>query len=504
MQIGGIRIRQILPSVLLILGLVLNAKGQDRFDSLISEGRALAYNVHYEKAESLFTEAERISPERAESYYHIAQIHLWKFLGTIDPVEYSRFERWFDVAVEKSEKILDSNPDDYRAAYLLGETYMLRAMAGVTAHSYLNAFWAVKSASGYFRKALKLKPDFYEAYRGVGEIHYFLDFIPGSVRWSIGLFGLEADKAKGFSELRLAYEKGTADRIKSALSLAQVYSNYVARYDSAEMLMRGLVERFPRNTMFNYHLAVELIKQGRLHEAEKYLDVILDLNDPDFVLLNNLSLFLKGDIHFKLNDFREAIKYNEMFLEKTKSPDYTGIANYRLAISYRAIGNDTLMKKSLLDAMHGNDGIYDDALAKYRSKLFLKKGISSDELMTIEMENNIAAGEYEKAYSSLMPVVNQIRDRDTRAEAFLVLSQAAIHLGKFSEGTQFATMADSIDHGDDEWIEPMSWYLTALGNYRLGNLPSAKRFLDKVKDTSEYKSNSILNALLNNLAAHLN
>ncbi|HEY9165840.1 MAG TPA: tetratricopeptide repeat protein [Candidatus Kryptonia bacterium] len=487
-----------------MLGLVLNAKGQDSYDILVGKGRDLAYNVRFEEAESLFTEAARISPGRAESYFNIAQVHLWLFLWTNNRGEYETFTRWYDSTVTKSEKIIDSNPGDYRATYLLGETYQLRAIAGVAAHSYLDAFWATKSASGSFERTLKLAPDFYDAYRGAGEIHYFLDFLPGSVKWAITLFGMEANKAKGFSELRLAHEKGTLDKVKSALSLAQIYSDYVAEYDSAEILMRELVTRFPRNPLFNYHLAVILIREGRLHEAEKHLDTILNLNDPDFAVLNNLSVFLKGDIHFKLNDFRNAVKYNKMFLENTKEPDYSGIANYRLAVSYRAIGNDSLMKKSLSDAMHGNDRIYDDAQAKSRSKLFLKRGISSDELMTIEMKNNIDAGEYENVYSTLMPVVDQIQDMDARAEAFLLLSESAIHMGEFSEGTRFATMADSIDRGDDERIEPMSWYLTALGNYRLGDLSGARRSLRKVKDTSEYGSNNILSARVNNLERHLN
>lgn len=503
MQIANKSILHIFYPAVLILGLVPNARGQDSYSSLIGKGRDLAYNADFNEAETLFTQAAHISPERAESYFNITQIHLWIYLGANSRAEYKTFMKWSDSTISKSKKALDSSPGDYRAAYLLGNTYLLRAMAGVTAHSYLDAFWAIKSANSYFKKTLKLDPDFYDAYRGVGEIHYFLDFIPGSVRWSITLFGLEANKAKGFSELKLAYEKGTLDRVSAAYSLAQVYSNYIAEYDSADILLRELVDRFPRNPIFNYDLAVVLIKERRLHEAEKYLDTILDLNNPDFVVLNNLSLFLKGDIHFKLNDFREAIKYNKMFLEKTRVPDYTGIANYRLAISYRAIGDDAMMKKSLLDAMKGNKDIYDDARAKYRSELFLKKGISGEELMLLEMRNNIDAGLYEKAYSTLMPVLDQIHDRDTRAEALLVMSEAAIHVGKFSEGTQFASMADSVDHGDEEWLGPRSWYLVALGSYRTGNLATARNFLDKARDTSEYRSNNILNALINNLEERL-
>ncbi len=490
-------------SFVLVFGLILNAEGESRYDSLITRATDLAYNVHFKEAESLFREAARISPDRGESYFGIAQIHLWIYLGTKDKSQYDTFMKWYGITVSKEKELLERAPEDYRASEMLGETYLLRSLACVTARSYVDAFWAVKSAHNYFKKTLQADPHFYEAYRGLGEIHYFLDFIPGSVRWAIGIFGLEGDKEKGFAEIKLAYEKGGGDRIKSALSLAQIYSNYVAEYDSAENLMRRLVKRFPRNPMFNYHLAVELIKQRRLNESEQFLDTILRENNPDFEVLNNLSLFLKGDIYFKLNDFPTSIKYNRMFLERTHDPDYTGIASYRMAVGYRAMGNDTMMVKSLRRAMQGNQDIYDDSRARERSGEFLRKGISPDELTTLEAKNDVDAGEYEKAYSVLMPVVNSFRDRDTRSEALLVLSESAIHLGKFAEGIRFAGLADSSGKSEEEWIGPRSWYIAALGNYREGNITAAKDLLAKAKDTSEYRSNSLLNALINSLDGNL-
>ncbi|MCL4540367.1 MAG: hypothetical protein M1378_12365, partial [Bacteroidetes bacterium] len=464
----------------------------------------LAYDAHFNEAESLFAEAARLSPERAESFFDVTQIHLWTYTFTQDRKAYNEFKKWYSITLEKLKTKLDADPADYRATYLLGETYMLRSVAGVTAHSYLDAFWSVKSAYSYFKKTLKLDPDFYDAYRGIGEIHYFLGFIPGSVRWAVGLFGLEPNRAKGLSEVRLAYQKGNTDRIRATISLAQIYSDYVAEYDSAETLMRVLVDDFPNNPMFNYNLAVVLIKEHRLHEAEKYLDKVLALNNPDFTVLNNFSLFLKGDVHFKLNDFSNAIKYNRMFLEKAHQPDYTGIANYRLAVSFRAVGDEAQMRKCLAAAMHGNQDIYDDARAKARSEHFLKKGISENELATLEAKNDNDAGRFEAAYSSLLPMADKIQDRDTRSEALLVLAEAAAGMRKYAEAARFAASADSIDNGESGWIKPRSWYVAALSSYHMGDLAAARNYLTRARDTKEYRSNNILNELVNGLELKVN
>jgi len=493
----------IVCSACLFFATIQQASGQSSYDSLVDKAKTLSYDVQLNEAERLFTEASRISPERAEAYFNIAQIRLWIFLGTDNHSDYTDFMKWFRLTVDKGERLIELNPNNYKAAYLLGNTYTMQAIAETTLHSYLAAFSAVRSASNYYDMALELTPNFYDAYRGAGEIHYFLDFLPGTVKWALPLVGLSANRSAGLSEVRLAYEKGTTDKIRSTLSLAEIYSNYLAEYDSAEALMRELVKKFPRNPMFNYHLAVILIKERNLHEAEKYLDAVIDLNDPRFMVLNNLSVFLKGDIYFKLNDFQNAIKYNELFLSRTNQTDYTGIANYRLAMCYRILGNNDMSKKCLLNAENGNNDIYDDSFSKERSREFLRYGISSDEIMVCEMNNDLEAGKYEELYSSLQPALKHIQNEDTRAEALLVLSEAATRLGKFTEGIRYSREADSVDADYENWLKPRSWFLIALCSYSCGDMATAKRFLDKAEGTDEYARNNLLNAELNNLERKL-
>ncbi len=488
---------------IIVCGLVPRASAQASYDELISEARTLSYNVKFDEAESLFAAASRLSPSRPQSYFGIAQIRLWTFLGTENPSDFSAFNKASDRAVFMAQHALDADPHDYRATFLLGELYLNRTLAEVTAHSFLAAFWNVRSAYGYFEKTLELNPKFYSAYRGVGEIHYFLNLIPGAAKWILPLAGLSADKAKGFSEIRLAYQEGTVDKVEATLSLAQVYETYLAEYDSAEALMRNLVTEFPNNPMFNYHLAVVLLKETKLHEAEHYLDAVLRMNDPTFIVLNNLSIFLKGDVYFKLNEFSKAIKYNEIFLNRTKGPDYTGITNYRLAISYRAIGKLDSMRKCLVRAKNGNSSIYDDSYADRQSEKFLKAGISRDELKLIEMRNDLAAGKFEEVYSILIPAMKNIHDINLQAEGFTILSEAAVRLGKFAEGLKYAESSDTIDPEDESWVRPRSWYLTAACDYHFGYFDAARTFLKKAAGTDAYERDDRFSAAVNNLERKL-
>lgn len=477
---------------------------QNNYDQLISKGLNLSYNTSFDDAEKVFNDAIKIEPNNPEGYYNIAQIHLWEYLGTHSKESYNSFMSWYKRTTDLTEKILDSKPNDYYLTYLIANTYMFKAIAAVTDHSYLNAFFAIKTSSSYFNKTLQLNPKFYDAYRGVGEIHYFMDFIPGVIKWAVNLTGLEANKDKGLAELKIAYNKGTIDKVKTTLSLAEIYSDYIAEYDSAETLLKELVSKYPNNSMFNYHLAVVLIKKRDLSGANKYLDMVLRENHPELTVLNNFSLFLKGDIYFKLNDFANSIKYNELFLSKTSDKDYTGIANYRLAVCYKILRNNEKAQECLVKVQNGNHDIYDDAFAQKMSEIYLQNGISPDELLTIKMKNNLEAGKNEEVYSTLEPMINQIRNNGTHSKALVILSEAAIQIGKYSQGISFAKQCDSVDPETESWVKPQAWYLIALENYKVGNLNDAKNYLKKVIDSDEYKNNKLLNASVNKLMKTLN
>ncbi len=480
-----------------------SVSAQTEYDSLITTARTFSYEAKFHKAEELFKRATQLSPARGDGYLGLAQIHLWLFLGTNDRSEYDTFNHLCDRSIDVGKKALAEDREDFRADYTLGETYLLRTIAEAMRHSYLNSFLAIRAAYGYLRQTLKSDPHFYDAYRGIGEIHYYLDMMPGSVKWILPITGLFADRRRGFEEIRLAYLKGTVDKVKSAFSLAQVYSNYVAEYDSAEILLRGLVKEFPDNPMFNYHLAVVLIKERNLTEAQSYLDGLLNRNDPRFALLNNLSLFLEGDVYFKMNDFPSAIKYNLMFLSKSKNPEYKCLADYRLAFSYRMLGDSALMKKYMIDARNGNHDTYDDSFAAERCKFFLANGISNDQAIMIEMGNDLAAGKYDKVYRTLLALVNGIRDRRVKSEGFITLADAAIRLGKYAEGARFARSAASSGDGVEKWVRARAWYLIALGSFYTGDRATSRKYLKKVEGTSQYGKDETLSALTNNLRRKL-
>ncbi len=489
--------RFLIFSFLLFSAVLLN--GQGNYETQIKKGISLAYNFQLEESEKVFSKAMEILPDRPEAYHYIAQCHLWGFLGSKDLTELKIFTRWSEISIEKAEALVDKYPKDCKLNYLLGNIYLLKAMALAADNSTLSAFSASKTSFSYFEKTLELNPNYSDAYRGLGLFNYALDFIPGVFKWAIPLTGMKADRNRGFNLIRIAFNKGTDDKVEAGFHMAKMFTDYAAEYDSALLILKKLISHYPNNPIFNYQAAVTLIKAGSLTEAEKYCNKVIQLNHPSVSQMNSLSLFLKGDIYYKQNDFKNAGKFYNDFLEEAKDADYTGIANYRLAICYHMNGNFELYKKHLLDAREGNADIFEDEYARQLSKRLNGRVPYDDEILLIKSKNDYDAHKFQSLIKNLSPLVRAIKNNDLRREAFLILAESSINLKKYEDCSNYLNSADSILVEYAKWQIPKSLYLKALLEYRKNNIQSAGSLLEKAADENEFDFKDEISVLLNHL-----
>ena len=473
--------------------------GQGAYDVQVKKGLNLAYNFQFTEAEKAFSKAMEISPLRPEAFHYNAQIHLWAFLGSKDKSEYKIFMRWSDISLGKAEEMLKKTPSDARMNYILGNIYLLKAMADGADNSTMSAFSSSKTAFAHFEKALKLNSGFYDAYRGMGLLHYAMDFIPGVFKWAVNLSGMKADREIGFNYIHTAYKKGNEDKVESAFHLAKLFTDYAGDYDSAIVILKPLLAQYPGNPIFNYQAGVAHIKAGDFQEAEKCLNRVIVLNHPAVSQMNSLSLFLKGDIYFKKNDFINAAKYYSAFVEGAMDSDYTGIANYRLAVCCLMNGVKDMFKKAMTDACRGNDDIFEDEYAKRMSIELNGKELSQNELLYIKAANEFDSRKYQNVLKSLEPVVNSFNERALKAKSFLLMAECSIILKKYDEAYSFLHSADSIGETESKWLIPKSLYLKSLIEYKRGKLKQAKEFLEKAVDKNNYEFQNEISVLLNNL-----
>jgi len=480
-----------------------NSISSQSLQSHVNQGLAKAYNMELDAAEKIYNRIIDLYPEDPHGYYLIAQIYYWTFLGSKDKGEYQVFIKFADLAQSKIDRILDTDDKNVKVLHLAGNLASFRAMANAVNESSVDAFWSSKNAVNYFEKAIQINPKFYDAYLGLGLFDYAMSFVPEFLKWAVKLTGLTSDKERGLRYIKTAFNRGNLETTEAAFHLSKIYTDYLADYDSAYYYIQTVIPKYPRNTLFLYQYAVSLIKGRELDRAIQPLNTVIRLNNKRFPQITALAHYRKGEIYFKKNQFKSAIKEYEMFLDLNKDLDFTGIAAFNIAISYKMLGEDDEYKKYMNLASDGNPDVFEDAYAITKSEYFLKNDIDDIDLKLVTIKNLIDNGKNRVAYDSLKVVLPNIESTEQKALALAYLSEVTYNLNKYSESIQAAENILALKIRIEKWTIPFSYYMQAKLNWRVGAKNEAKEFLIKAESENKFEFQDYIQSLIENLKRKL-
>lgn len=488
---------------MLLFIVLVNSISSQSLQSLVNQGLAKAYNMELDAAEKIYNRIIDLYPEDPHGYYLTAQIYYWTFLGSKDKGEYQVFSKFADIAQTKIDKILDSDEKNVKILYLAGNLASFKAMANAVNESSVDAFWSSKNAVNYYEKAIQFNPKFYDAYLGLGLFDYAMSFVPEFLKWAVKLTGLTSDKERGLRYIKTAFNRGTSETTEAAFHLSKIYTDYLADYDSAYYFIQTIIPRYPKNTLFIYQYAVSLIKGGELDRAIQPLNTVIRLNNKRFPQITALAHYRKGEIYFKKNQFKSAIKEYELFLDLYKDLDFTGIAAYNIALSYKMLGQDDDYKKYMNLASDGNPDVFEDAYSMTKSEYFLKNDIDEIDLKLVRLKNLIEYGKNRSAYDSLKTLLPSIENGDQKALALAFLSESSYNLNKFAESIQAAENILPLKTKIEKWTIPFSYYMQAKLNWRVGAKNEAREFLSKAESENKYEFQDYIQSLIENLKRKL-
>ncbi len=471
-------------SILLIISNVLTAK--ESITALSAKARHQLYSFDFDTAAKTFDKILELDKEHPAGYYYYALMHLWFYLGSKDEGDLGAYSYYSGVAILNAENLLKNNENSDQVNFYLANLYQLKAIAQATQGNTFDAFWAAKNAVRHYERCLEINPDFNDAYLGLGMFKYALSFVPSMFKWALNLAGLEYDKREGLRDLLTAYKKGKQAQVEAAFHLGKVYTEYNAEYDSARIYLEWLTEKYPRNSLFLYQLAILEIEEKRLSPAGRLLDRIIELDYGKFSQTNSYALFLKAEIEFRRNEYENALKLYQEFIETSKSFDYTGIAYLNSAVCYFALGEEIEANRALLLAKNGNLDIADDDFAKKRSKIYFESPLKKNELKAIAAINNFYNAKYGTAYDSLISVVDSLENHSIQGEALLILGEISILRKKYDDALKFAYNASEMKLNNDKWIKAYAALLTAKAYWKLRNYDAAKSNLNIAEELNDY------------------
>lgn len=460
----------------------------------IIQGLEQSYHFNWEKSEEIFRDIIKKYPDRPEGYHFLSSIYVWFYLSSKDKNDLNIFTDYSDSAINRGVELLEENEDNDTILCLLGSNYSYRAIAFAAAENYLDAVWAGKKSESFLTEVLGINPEKYDAYLGLGLYNFAAGQTPGAFRWVLKLAGMGGDKELGIKYIKLAADKGKYNKIE-----AQYYYSQIANSEDAIEYLTELINKYPENILFNYSLASLNIRDRKLDKAKKILRKINNYNNEKFVQVTSFSNFLLGDIFYRKNEFDSAVVCYKKFLQTTPDNDYTGIASYRLGISYEIVGARDSAIMYFSKCENGNMDLDDDIYAKRKGSLYLKRTLSENEISVIKAANMIDSGNYSEAYDSLLQVLKKITSDKLKAEAYLYLSEVAFNLGEYNESLSLASASLKTEASDEKWILPYACYYAARANYYLGDKVAVNYFIDEAEDYSDYDYQNKMKALLYSL-----
>ncbi|MDT3696655.1 MAG: DUF3808 domain-containing protein [Ignavibacterium sp.] len=465
---------------------------QTSIDRQIQVGLDKIYNFNWEAGFESFNSVIKKYPDDPRGYHYKSVIYLWFYLGNLREDNLDSFYLYSDKAIELADKKMQENPSA-ELSYLLGSIYYNKSIAEARNGNFLQALWTSSQMKANLEDAIKVKPDFYDAFLGLGLYNFALSQIPSSLEWAANLVGITADKEKGLKLVIKSVQKGKLSKVDAQYYLSQLYSRVIVDHPEAKKILTGLVRRYPKNLLFNFSLGWVEYELCELNNAEKHLRKVLIAKDELYPFITSNSNLLLANIFFDRNQFDSARVYYQSFLKNAVNNDFKGFANFKIGLSLELSGNrkDALKFYKLSDA--GNTDIEDDLYAERKGKELADSVLSELEKRLILISSLYKQNKLNTVKDSIISYLQSTGIKnELKAEAKLLLAQVLYQQKKYKESLNTAVDCLNIEIKKEFWIHAFAHYISAWDSYQLKNYTDSKLFLLQIKGISEYDFRSSL------------
>ncbi|HXW14793.1 MAG TPA: hypothetical protein VEN79_09815 [Terriglobia bacterium] len=237
-------------------------------------------------AATVFQQIEQKDPDSPLGYVLEADVTWWKIYyfaaDLTDPdvfdivnMEATPYDSHFDdldnVAIHKAEARIHLGQDLARSNLYEGYAYALRGRLEGLHDRDLPTARAGKRMRSHLLRALELDPKLTDAYLGIGIYNYFVDTLPGIVKFLSMFIGLPSgSRTEGLRQLHLCAEKGELGRPEAKFYLAKDYSRSSEKqYEKSMHLFGELQQEFPHNPLWPMLIGSLFYRLGNPKKGEE-------------------------------------------------------------------------------------------------------------------------------------------------------------------------------------------------------------------------------------------
>ena len=313
--------RRLLPAILLALGICRIGLAQREFtpdpiqERLIQTALSKVYIDSFPAALSCLD-----SILSADSGYLPAQIIKAGviYMDMTDDENYGsqrRFRILIDSATTAMEKHLADNPRDAWGHFFMGTALGYQAFWEGQHGSWFKAISRGLKAGKYFSHALEYDTTFYDAYIGLGNLHYWRSAKMGILR---NLPFVPDQRHRGIEELILAIQKSRLSPATSAIGLGWIYVDR-KEYDMALALTDSLIKEGICGRQVQWLKGFTAHKIGRADKAVEAFETIKNgligkggQNKYNLIICGyylGMAYYLNGEKDRALKNFDEILDY---------------------------------------------------------------------------------------------------------------------------------------------------------------------------------------------------
>lgn len=472
--------------LVLISLLISSGFSQQVTDKQIQVGLDKIYNFNWDDGFKVFNTIIKKHPDDPRGYHYKSIIFLWYYLGNLNETNLDSFIYFSDKSLElANRKITQKNTAELK--YLIGSIYYNKSIAEARSGNYLQALWTSNQMKSNLEEAVKLKPDLYDAFLGLGLYNFALSQIPSTLEWAANLVGITADKELGLQYVNQTVKKGKLSKIDAQYYLSQLYSRVIVDHSAAKELLSNLVKRYPKNLLFNFSLAWVEYELHDLDKAEKYLRYVINANDSLYPFVVSNSNYLLGNVFFARNQFDSAKVYFQNYLKLSINDDYKGFSNYHIGLCDEITGNRKEAVKYFEKSSDGNSDIEEDLFAERKGDQFEERKLTADEIRLIKLSNLIKQNKLAGAKDSLQNFIKQKNiTNDLKAEALLYLSQISYKQKRYQESLDYAVDCIQTEIENERWVHAYAYYIGAWNSYYQKKFTDAKLFLLQIDNLDDF------------------
>lgn len=480
--------------VLVIFILLINSIVAQNPDKQIQSTVSKIYNFNFEKADSELDAFTIRFPNDHRGYYYKSMMNLWFFLGSLNEA----YKDSFDLYSEKAKTILEKNTSEKQSEIIkklfwFGMIEYNKSVASARTNDFASAILSLKNMRNRLEEAIRLNPEFYDAYLPIGLSNFAFAEVPAALKWAANLVGFNSDKELGLEYLQLVADKGNILKTDALFYLSQIYSRVIIEYQEADKILSKLTKTYPKNLLFNYSSAWIKYELNDLNSSEKILRSILSSNDKIFPYVISNSHLLLANIFFAKEQYDSAMVHYNLFRDNRVNNDYSGLANLRTGICYELLGNRNQAIKFYEKSDEGNKDLDEDIYAEKLGKLFASKPINDDFKFILHIKNLIKQKKLKDAEEILKDVFteNKFSNR-VKSESYLLLSDIYLMNKKFEDALDQALQSIKLNSSKDNTLAANSYYNSALALVNLNREDEAIDYLEKIEQTDDFDFQTLL------------